>query len=59
MLLKKIERFAQGEALSPKIVKPFTPTTGYIRHGDWRATYRVIRDTVSIEAIGHRRDIYE
>lgn len=60
-LIEKIERFARGESLSPKIVKPFTPTTGRIRHGDWRAVYAVneVSVTMLITAIGHRREIYE
>jgi mRNA interferase RelE/StbE len=60
-LVEKIESFARGEKLPPKVLNIFTHDTGRIRHGDWRAVYRLVEaeGVVLIEDAGHRKDIYE
>jgi mRNA-degrading endonuclease RelE of RelBE toxin-antitoxin system len=61
-LLRKIELFA-ADPFAPSIaVKPLTGQrlAVRVRQGDWRAVCRIDRvaDTVIVEAIGNRREIY-
>lgn len=61
-LLLKLEQFAADPfALHPS-AKPLKgqPQAVRIRQGDWRAVCRIARanETVIIEAIGNRREIY-
>jgi mRNA-degrading endonuclease RelE of RelBE toxin-antitoxin system len=62
LLFSRIEAFAA----EPFAVHPAArPLRGYedrvrIRHGDWRAVCRIDRatDTVTLERIEHRREVY-
>jgi mRNA interferase RelE/StbE len=41
-------------------VKALKGTSGFrLRSGDWRVLFTVKSDTITIHAVGHRRDIYD
>jgi mRNA interferase RelE/StbE len=62
-LLRKLERFAADPFAPNSSAKPLKgqPQAVRIRQGDWRAICRIDRanETVIIEAIGNRREIYQ
>jgi mRNA interferase RelE/StbE len=61
-LLRKLEQFAADPFAPNPSAKPLKgqPQAVRIRQGDWRAVCRIDRanETVIIEAIGNRREIY-
>ncbi len=61
-LLLKLEQFAAEPFAPNPSAKPLKgrPQAVLIRQGDWRAVCRIDRanETVIIEAIGNRREIY-
>jgi mRNA interferase RelE/StbE len=41
-------------------VKPLKGVAGMrLRAGDWRVLFTITADTITIHAVGHRRDIYD
>lgn len=61
-LLQKIAQFAADPFAPSAAAKPLTgqKQAVRIRQGDWRAVCRIDRasNTVIVEAIGHRREVY-
>jgi mRNA interferase RelE/StbE len=57
-LRDKIEQFAADPGGRHRFAKSFGGGRGRIRQGDWRAVYRVVDDTLIIEAVAHRREVY-
>ena len=61
-LLRIIAQFAAAPFAPLPVAKPLTrqKQAVRIRQGDWRALCRIDRasETVIVEAIGHRREIY-
>lgn len=59
-LREKLKAFAADPYSKHGWAKAFAPGIGRIRHGDWRAIYRIDGGvlTVFILEIGNRREIY-
>ncbi|WP_089289381.1 MULTISPECIES: type II toxin-antitoxin system RelE/ParE family toxin [unclassified Azospirillum] len=59
-LRDKLELFAADPLAPHPWAKAFGAGTGRIRHGDWRALYRIDGSaiTVVVVKIGNRKDVY-
>jgi mRNA interferase RelE/StbE len=53
----KLTAFAETGAGDVKALKGVTGMR--LRAGDWRVLFTVEADTITIHAVGHRRDIYD
>ena len=58
-IIAKIEAYASAPENLPK-VKSLTDRDGYrLRVGDMRVIFMLDEDTLTVTAVGHRRDIYD
>ena len=59
-LREKLKRFAADPTARHPWAKAFGGGTGRIRHGDWRAVYRIDGAvlTVFVVRIGNRKEVY-
>jgi mRNA interferase RelE/StbE len=53
----KLAAFAETGAGDAKALKGVTGMR--LRAGDWRVLFTIKADTITIHAVGHRRDIYD
>ena len=58
-ILKKISWFSQHfDDITPEPLSGELVGTFKLRIGDWRVIYTIENDVITIQAVGHRREVY-
>ncbi len=57
---QKLRQFAEDPYGAHAFAKAFSATEGRLRHGQWRAVYRIDKGvvTVTIVRVAHRSEVY-